>query len=159
MSVLTDTYRETTMRMLQTYVQQYIDDNCQTVWERNLPEVERIYEKNGDAAYGFFCRKLFEPLVADIVEAGFLPRPLLPGTFPQSEEHWGPWEDRERQFWSVIGRAKEQPLGTLVSRIFHDHTRLRLPRPPQVYLIRETDPERILEIIMHANFRGGNSYE
>jgi hypothetical protein len=161
MSALTELYKGTTMRMLQSYVQQYIDQHCQEVWEQNRSEIERIFEKNGDSAYGFFCRKLFEPLVAEIVEAGFLPRPLLPGTFPQSEEHWGPWEDRERRFWSVIYRDNDQPLGTLVSKIFHDHTCLRLPRQPKVYLIYETDPIRIAEEIMHADLLGGskNRYE
>ncbi|WP_425517361.1 DUF6022 family protein [Paenibacillus solanacearum] len=105
----------------------------------------------GDSAYGFFCLKLFEPLVAEMVRAGFVPRPVFPGTFPQSEEHWGPWEDRERRFWSVIRQENGQPLGTLVTRVHHDHTRLRLPRPPQVFVIHETDPTLISHVITHAD--------
>ncbi|MBD0384032.1 DUF6022 family protein [Paenibacillus sedimenti] len=166
MSSLTETLKGTTMRMMKNYVQQYIDHNYQQVWDKNLPEIERIFAKGGDSAYGFYCLKLFEPLMAEIVGAGFVPRPVLPGTFPQSEEHWGLWEDRERRFWSVIHQENRQPLGTLVSRIYHDHTRPRLPRPPQVYLIRETDPTLISHVIVNADpeceepMDGGNgSYE
>ncbi|MFB9324573.1 DUF6022 family protein [Paenibacillus aurantiacus] len=159
MSTLRETFKETTIRMLQTYIQHYIDHHCQRVWDGNLPEIQRIFAQNGDSAYGFFCRKLFEPLVAEIVESGFHPRPLLPGAFPQSVEQWGPWEDRERRFWSVIYGQNEQPLGTLVTSIFHDHTSPRLPRRPQVVQIRETDPIRISDAIVRADLKNENEGE
>lgn len=150
MSKLIDKFKGTTMQMLKSYTQQYIDNQWQQVWEQYLPEIERIFSKGGDSAYGFFCLKLFRPLVEEIVEAGFTPRPVLPGTFPQSEEHWGPWEDRERRLWSVIHQENGHALGTLVTRVFHDHTCLRIPRPPQVYVINETDPIIISQAIIHA---------
>ncbi|MFE5324031.1 DUF6022 family protein [Paenibacillus sp. NPDC056579] len=156
---LTEAFKGTTMETLKTYIQQHIDRSCRQVWEMHLPEIEKIFSKGGDSAYGFFCRKLFEPLVKEMVEAGFTSQPVLPGAFPQSEEHWGPWEDRERRFWSVIHQDNGQKLGTLVFRIFHDHTRLRLPRLPQVYVIRETEPERISHSILHADPESGNSID
>ncbi|CAG7649298.1 hypothetical protein PAESOLCIP111_05835 [Paenibacillus solanacearum] len=45
MSSLTETFKGTTMGMLKTYVQQYIDHTCQQVWEQHLPEIERIFAK------------------------------------------------------------------------------------------------------------------
>lgn len=163
MSGLNEMIRRTTMDALTTYAQHYIDREWERVWEENLPEIERIYEKGGDSAYGFFCLKLFHPLEAEMVSEGLTPRPVFPGTFPQSEEHWGPWEERERRFWSVLHGANEKPLGTLVTRIFHDHTRLRLPKPPQIYAIDETDPLRIFHAIVHGdppnlNPAGGGVY-
>ncbi|MFC6229003.1 DUF6022 family protein [Paenibacillus allorhizosphaerae] len=42
-------------------------------------------------------------------------------------------------------------LGTLVTQVFHDHTSLRIPRPPRIYAIRETDPVHIAQAIIHSN--------
>lgn len=39
--------------------------------------------------------------------------------------------------------AEGMALGALVTRIFHDHTRLRLPLAPRIYPIRETEPAAI----------------
>ncbi|GIO14223.1 hypothetical protein J19TS2_37780 [Cohnella xylanilytica] len=150
MNGLTAKFHETTINLLADYARQYIEDNWQQVWERHSPELEKIYERGGDSAYGFFCLKLFQPLGEEFADAGFASRPVLPGTFPQSEEHWGPWEDRERRFWSVISLANGRELGALVTRVYHDHTRLRLPRPPQVYAVGETDPHLISQAIRIA---------
>lgn len=139
MSLLTETFKSTTMKMLASYCQQYVDSNWENVWNQHLPETQRLFSKKGDSAYGFFCIKLFYPLVAELADAGLTPRPVLPGSFVQSEEHWGPLEDRERRFWSVIYQTDGRELGTLVTRIFHDHTCLRIPRPPQIFTISETD--------------------
>lgn len=147
MNPLIEVYNGNTIQMLVHYIQQYIDRNSQSVWEKLLPETEGIFARAGDSAYGFFCLKLFEPLMKEIVAAGFVSHPVLPGAFPQSVEHWGPWEDRERRFWSVIHQENGLPIGTLVFRIYHDHTRLRLPRTPQVYAIPETDPSLISKIV------------
>lgn len=98
-----------------------------------------------------------EPLEAEMIGAGLNPRPVFPGAFPQSEEHWGPWEHRERRFWSVIHLADGFPLGTLVTRIFHDHTKLRVPEAPQLYAISETDPLRISYAIIHGSPLSGYS--
>ncbi|MBB6733907.1 DUF6022 family protein [Cohnella zeiphila] len=157
MSHLIETYHTTVMRMLRTFVQQSIDERWKGVWDRHLPELERIYAKGGDSAYGFFCLKLFQPLEAEMEEAGFAPGPVLPGAFPRSEEHWGPRENRERRFWSVIRQGNGKELGTLVTRVFHDHTRLRLPKPPQVYAIEAIDPNHISQVIMADLPESGSS--
>ncbi|MCC3373873.1 DUF6022 family protein [Cohnella sp. REN36] len=147
MNEMAGTLKGAALSMLAAYAQQYVDRRWQDVWDAHLPDIERMFAKGGDSAYGFFCLKLFHPLTEEMVEAGFLSEPVLPGLFPQSEEHWGPWEDRERRFWSVIRHGDGSPLGTLVTRIYHDHTRLRLPRPPRISAIGETDPVRLSSII------------
>lgn len=151
MKHLSETLKETTLHVLAAHAQQYIDNQWKPVWERHLEETERIFAKGGDSAYGFYCFKLFQPLAAEIAEAGWVTQPVLPGTFPQSEEHWGPWENRERRFWSVIQHDSGKALGTLITRIFHDHTQLRLPRPPHIYAIHETDPSEISHFLIHAD--------
>ncbi|MBD2871395.1 DUF6022 family protein [Paenibacillus arenilitoris] len=156
MSQLKETFKETTMNMLAGYAEQYIENHWRQVWERNLEEIERIYARGGDSAYGFFCLKLFKPLESEIYDAGFTPRPVMPGLFPQSQEHWGPWEERERRFWSVI-HMNGEAVGTLVSRVFHDHTRLRVPGPPRVYAIPETDPDKIAEALIGFDPDSGHS--
>ncbi|MCM3000035.1 DUF6022 family protein [Paenibacillus cellulositrophicus] len=151
MKHLSETLNESTLHVLAAHAQQYIDDQWKLIWERHLAETERIFAKGGDSAYGFYCLKLFQPLAAEIAEAGWVTQPVLPGIFPQSEEHWGPWENRERRFWSVIQQDNGKALGTLITRIFHDHTQLRLPRPPHIYAIHETDPSEISHILIHTD--------
>lgn len=151
MNHLSETLKEVTLHVLAAHAQQYIDDQWKLIWERHLAETERIFAKGGDSAYGFYCLKLFQPLAAEIAEAGWVTQPVLPGIFPQSEEHWGPWENRERRFWSVIQQDNGKALGTLITRIFHDHTQLRLPRPPHIYAIHETDPSEISHILIHTD--------
>ncbi|RXZ81003.1 hypothetical protein EBB07_16335 [Paenibacillaceae bacterium] len=164
-SQLTDQLNKVTMRMLKTYVQQEIDQHWQQVREDYLQELENIFAKGGDSAYGFYCRKLFDPITAELMNAGIIPRPIMPGLFIHSEEHWGSWEDRERRFWTVLQQGNGNTLGTLVSRIFHDHSRLRIPRSPQVYVIGETEPDKIAHMIVNMdpvsaeNFYGGTNNE
>ncbi len=148
MNHLPDTLTATIFNALAAYAQNYIENQWQPVWERNLEDAKRIFAKGGDSAYGFYCIKLFQPLTAEFANGGLVTQPILPGTFPQSEEHWGPWEERERRFWSVIRQENGRALGTLITRIFHDHTRLRLPRPPQIYAIHDTDPAVISQLLI-----------
>jgi hypothetical protein len=39
------------------------------------------------------------------------------------------------------------PQGALVYRLFHDHTRFRIPRAPEVLALRETEPGTIRSVI------------
>ncbi len=59
-------------------------------------------------------------------------------------------EERERWMWSVVRRGQEAPLGTLVVGLFHDHTRFRVPRPPDVLALEETGEEAIAGAISRA---------
>ena len=71
----------------------------------------------------------------------------MPGAFPQSEELWGSWEERERRFWSVIHDDNARAIGTLITRFFHDHTAFRTPFMPQVYAIPQIELASIKEVI------------
>lgn len=144
---LTACLNESTMKALAHFCQEYLKDQWLTVWEENLHELELIFQDKGDYAYGLFCSKLFRPLEAEVYAAGLIPKPVMPGAFPQSEELWGPWEERERRFWSVIHDGNGRAIGTLLTRFYHDHTALRIPLEPQVYAIPETEMASIKEVI------------
>ncbi|MFG1731205.1 DUF6022 family protein [Paenibacillus sp. 843] len=147
--ILTERLNVSMMKALAHYCQRYMDDQWQNVWEENQNELEHIFQNKGDYAYGLFCSKLFRPLEAEVYSAGLTPKPVMPGTFPQSEELWGPWEERERRFWSVIHYDNERAIGTLITRFFHDHTTFRIPIVPQIYAIPQTDVTAIKEVISH----------
>ncbi|WP_411551860.1 DUF6022 family protein [Paenibacillus lautus] len=144
---LTACLNESMMKALAHYCQGYLKDQWLTVWEENLHELERIFQDRGDYAYGLFCSKLFRPLEAEVYAAGLIPKPVMPGAFPQSEELWGSWEERERRFWSVIHDDNGRAIGTLITRFFHDHTAFRIPFMPQVYAIPQTELASIKEVI------------
>ncbi|WP_339296706.1 DUF6022 family protein [Paenibacillus sp. FSL W7-1279] len=147
--VLTACLNESMMKALAHYCQGYMNDQWLNVWEQNLNELEGIFQNKGDYAYGLFCSKLFRPLEAEVYGAGLTPKPVMPGAFPQSEELWGPWEERERRFWSVIHYDNGRALGTLITRFFHDHTAFRIPTVPRVYAIPQTELAAIKEVISH----------
>jgi hypothetical protein len=42
-----------------------------------------------------------------------------------------------------------KPLGTIVTRFFHDHTQLRIPQQPIMLALEETNPDAISQIISH----------
>jgi len=121
-----------------TYVQQYVDAHRQDVWQQHLPEIEQVYQQAGDPAYGLYSRTLFRPLEEELKQTGLTCDPALPGTFPLSREQWGPEQERERRFWCVLRQENGAALGTLVTRFFHDQTRLRLPQA-KILALAETD--------------------
>jgi hypothetical protein len=128
-----------TLETVATYVQQYVNEHWQDVWHHHLPEIEHLYQRAGDPAYGLYSRTLFGPLQQELQQAGLTCEPALPGTFPLSREAWGPQQARERRFWCVLRQENGEALGALVTRYFHDHTQLRLPQAPQVLALPETD--------------------
>ncbi|ALC80339.1 DUF6022 family protein [Bacillus capparidis] len=142
-----------TIEALKCHIQELIDSSWQQVWDQNENELQSHFEKGGDTAYGLYFSKLFHPIAKQLTEAGLDSNPFLPGSFPQSVERWGALEDRERRFWSVISQMNGNALGTIVTRIFHDHTRLRIPRPPQLLTLKETNTERIKELILSENLQ------
>lgn len=144
---------ERTIQTLAGYIRQYIDEQWQSVLEQNREELLRIFDNAGEgAAYGTYAQKLFRPVQQEMKGAGFLSEPSFPGTLTTSRE-WGPQEERERWMWSVVRRTqegKEEEVeldGTLVIRFFHDHTRLRIPHPPEVLVIEETQDDAIVDAV------------
>jgi hypothetical protein len=125
-----------------------LHDGWEESWRSQLSEIERVWERAGDPAYGVYVRGLFRPFDEELAAAGLACRPRLPGTLDGSEERWGPPEHRERRMWSVLREADGRELGALVTRFFHDHTRLRIPEPPAVVALRHVDADEIREAVL-----------
>src|SRR3954454_22319776 len=121
------------------YIQFYLDEHWQMVWRDHLSEIERVYAQSGDPAYGVYGRALFPPVDEELRQANLTCRPGFPGEFSSSWEQ-GPREERERRFWCVLQHGEARTIGALVTRFFHDHPQLRIPRPPVVLTVEKTDP-------------------
>ncbi len=141
--------REITVQILASYIQQYIQEQWQPVLQKGQEELLRMYEKAGEAAYGTYAQRLFRPLREQLKRAGFLSEPGFPGTLSTSRE-WGPPKARERWMWSVVRYAQGAPVGTIVIRLVHDHTHFRIPHPPGVFALEETDPDAIVQAVSYA---------
>lgn len=123
-------------------LQKYINNNWKEFWDSYLPETQKIFiEKHEGPAYAFYSTKLFSLLKNELNAAGLTSTPDFPGDFQQSIEQ-GPEEKRNRSFWCILYRGNNV-LGTLVTHIIHDHTRLRLPTPPHITSLHEIDFDTI----------------
>jgi hypothetical protein len=145
--------REVTIHTLASYSRQYLQEWWQPVLEENQEELLHVFSKAGEVAYGVYGRALLQPLHEQFQQAGFF---YEGGNFSTSVEHWGPPEERERCMWSIVKQAQGEPLGTLVFRIFHDHTQFRLPHPPGLLVLEETVTSSIVDILSHASTRQEN---
>ncbi len=143
---------ETTIQMLAGYIQQCVQEQWQSVLEKDREELLLLYGKAGEgAAYGTYAHRLFRPLREQLKRAGFSSTPSFPGTLSTSRE-WGPSKERERWMWSVVTHEHGQgaPLGALVVRLVHDHTQFRIPSPPAILAVNETEAGAIVPAILHA---------
>lgn len=148
-----------TIYTLAAYIRSSIEANYQCVFAENEEKLQQVFMQVGEPAYGAFGRALFQPLKEELAHYGLQFDSGLPGTLQTSIERWGPPEERERCLWSVIRNADGSPLGTLVTRLFHDHTRFRLPRPPQVFALDRYEQKDIVEALLHASVRITNGQE
>jgi hypothetical protein len=137
-----------TVQAVAEWLGAYLGQCSEESWRQQLPDLRLVYERAGEPAYGVYVRDLFRPAEAELRSAGLACRPRLPGTLAGSEERWGPPRERERRMWSVVGEADGRELGTIVTRFFHDHTRLRLPRPPAVIALEQTADEEIRQAVL-----------
>lgn len=128
------------------WIRDYLDEKWLTIWNDQLRRLERAWEEVGEPAYGIYNRALFRSVQQALKEQALTCRPRLPGSFDLSEEHWGPEDHRERRMWTLLldGRRK---LGALVTRFYHDHTELRLPEPPTLVALEESDHDEIRRIV------------
>jgi len=146
--------REVTIHTLANYIKQYIHERCQPLLEENQEELLRVFDQAGENAYGVFSRMLCKPIQEQLTQAGFVCEPDFPGEFRTSSvENWGPPEERERCYWTVVKTRQGTPVGTLVTQFFHDHTRFRIPLSPGIQTLEETEPEAILAALSHASAR------
>ncbi len=123
----------------------YIRANWQHVLEKHHVKLMAAYAEAGDSAYGTYLTLLFRPVHRHLKAAGLKPMPRLPGDFNRSRE-WGvpAGNDEQRWMWSTILGDAGAPIGTLVTIVYHDHTQFRLPRPPHLFGITETDQEAVV---------------
>ena len=128
------------------HIRERLAERWQPLAEERADELQRYFEEHRDPAYARYSQMLLDPIRDDLQEleaAGYTVEPAFPGRFPDSIEPRTPPEERVRSFWTVVSTSDGTPLGTLVYRLFHDHTRFRLPRAPEVLALRETDPSDI----------------
>ena len=146
--------KEVTVHTLASYIRQYIREQLPVMLQENQEKLELTFAKAGEYAYGLYGRTLFQPLQEQLKQAGIKAEPDFPGDFATTSiEYWGPPEERERCMWSVLSTESGQALGTIVTQIFHDHTRFRIPHAPGIIVLEETETGAILNALSHAATR------
>lgn len=128
------------------HIRARVAERWQPLAEERADELQRYFEEHGDPVYARYSQLLLEPVRDDLQEleaAGYRIDPPFPGRLPDSVEPRTPAEERVRSFWTIVSSQDGTPRGSLVYRLFHDHTRFRIPRAPEVLALRETDPGEI----------------
>ncbi|MFK9092462.1 DUF6022 family protein [Bacillus salipaludis] len=139
-----------TIHTIANYMQQYTRNNWKSVLQEYQSEFQDAFDKSGEFAYGIFGRKLFGPLIKEIEREGFV---LESDHLASSVEYWGPPEERERCMWHICKQADGTPIGSLVTRVFHDHTQFRIPRSPDIIALEKTEKSEIVEALSRASTR------
>lgn len=145
---------------LARHIEEQIAGNWQTLLHKKSDKLLDAYNRAGDMAYGTYLNLLFRPVHKQLEQAGLRPAPQLPGDFDISRE-WGVQEetDQQRWMWSTINSAGGAPLGTIVTIVFHDHTRFRIPRQPHVIALTETGKEAVVEALSRRSADFKNARE
>lgn len=143
--------REITIQDLAKYFQQHFQAHWKSVLQEHRDELLDTFEKIGEPAYGLYMSKLLTPLYNELTQAGLIWKPGF--ILPQSMEHWGPPEERERCMWCVVIKGDGTPIGTLVLRIFHSHAKFDIPAAPDIFALEETEQEAIIASISQASIR------
>lgn len=130
------------------WISAQLDRTWEPTWRQKLPQIQEVYERMGEPAYGVYNRELFAPIQHELAAAGLRCAPSLPGSLPLSEEEWGAEDHRERRMWTLLHDEQGRELGAIVTRFFHDHTQLRLPEPPTAVGLPEVEHDRIRAIVL-----------
>lgn len=149
--------REVTIHTLAAYLRESVQARWEAVLRENLPELLELFETAGEAAYGVYGQKLLGPPFEEIGRAGFSLEGISGNPPTSSVENWGPPEERERCIWYRVKEAGGKPMGTVVHRYFHDHTRFSIPRAPGILALRETEEQAIRAALSRASVRVGPS--
>lgn len=128
------------------YIQRYINENWETVYQDCREEMVARYDDIGDSVYGIYGSRLFRHIHDQFKEARLRATPRLPGSFTISRE-WGLEDDRQRWMWSKIATADGAALGTIVTVFFHDHLQIRIPRAFQVIALEETTKRDVVKTL------------
>src|SRR5919197_3083235 len=145
-----DAAQEPPVDAVADHIRQRVAERWQPLAEERAAELQRYFEEHGDPAYARYSQMLLEPVRDDLSEledAGFRIEPAFPGRLPDSYEPRTPPEERVRSFWTVVSDRDGTPQGSLVYRLFHDHTRFRIPRAPEGLALGETDPGEIKAVV------------
>lgn len=137
--------KEEPIQAIASFMEEYITESWQAILHEHHGKLLEAYEKAGDAAYGTFLNLLFIPVHRQFKAIGLRPEPNFPGNFEVSRE-WGNLEetDQQRWMWSVVLSPEKQPLGTIVTIVYHDHSRFHVPRQPRILAIEETEKDDIV---------------
>ncbi|MDQ0417560.1 hypothetical protein J2Z48_001733 [Croceifilum oryzae] len=147
-----------------TFINTYIQQNWKVAFDQNQDQLLNAYRQAGDKAYGTYLNLLFLSINKELKEAGIQSDTRLPGNLNISRE-WGNTEDytdQERWMWSTLTSNKEnKQIGTIVTKVYHDHTQLRVPQPPQVFAILESSQEDIVEALskMSNHFKQSREFQ
>lgn len=144
---------------LARYLDRYLAENTQPVFEQHKAELERLYPELGDGVYGVYGKYLFQPVHDQFKQVGLRSTPRLPfGGFSASRE-WGAEADRQRWCWSKITAADGATLGTIALGFYHDHTAIRIPRPPRVVALTETSKGAVIAALSRIEPEFGSAVE
>lgn len=136
------------LRAVARHIERHIQANWQALLEKHAARLADAYARAGDMAYGTYLDLVFRPIHLQLRQAGLKVRPRLPGKFDISRE-WGNADetDQQRWMWSTLERAGGEPLGTLVTITYHDHSQFRIPRAPGIFAIRAVGPEAVVKAL------------
>jgi hypothetical protein len=144
--------KESTIDTLAQYMENHFTKNWKFIFEENKDQLLDTFKNIGEPAYGMYFNFLLVPVSKQFKQAGLHPESRLPGDLDISRE-WGTNKeetDQHRCFWSTIHAIEgEESLGTIVSVLPHDHTRMHIPSVPQIFALTETNKEDIVEALSH----------
>ena len=135
--------------MLADWIDRHVCETWAIRLEAHLWDLLAEFASEGDTAYGTYLRLLFQPVHAQMKQAGLRAFPRLPGRFSYSRE-WGSnpeQTDQQRWMWSTIKTADGQALGTIVTITFHDHTQFRITRRPEAFALPEHGKRDVVEAL------------
>jgi hypothetical protein len=131
----------------------YIAAEWRKLYESMHAELTASFPEIDDATYGLYLDKLMPPIFEALEKSGFITfgeitdNDFIIGScliFRNSIEKWGTEDERSRVFWNVVKNAKKNPIGTLLTDIRHSHHKFDIPLAPQIYVLKETNKEKII---------------
>ncbi|RMB00458.1 hypothetical protein ATH33_2017 [Thermoactinomyces vulgaris] len=149
-------YQAITIQGIAKYFNHVIQEQWEVILKEYREEWNRKFYEIGEQVYGLYLGKVLNPVFRELWEAGFVTKPGF--ILPNSIEHWGPPEERERCMWCVVKDQNGTPLGSLVLRVFHSHVRFNVPHAPDVFSLEETEREAIQNAICNASVRLNQKY-
>jgi len=132
------------IHILADYISRHIYSDWEDALKDTYDKMVELYPKIGDSVYATYSKRLFKPIHKQLKLAGLQAIQQLPGDLMISRE-WGQSEqDRQRWMWSEISTVDNNPLGTIVTIVFHDHEQIRIPRAFQVLALEEIGDENVI---------------